>query len=79
MENYVRNGMREARANGQAYEAEASERLRAISYDLTGLARTALPRRGVKTLPGRAPTDGGCSTEILSAGWEDGLDHGRNL
>lgn len=35
------NGLREARANGQAYDAAARAELRAISEELTGLAATA--------------------------------------
>jgi hypothetical protein len=32
------NGLREARAHGQAYDAEARRRLRRLSLELTGLA-----------------------------------------
>jgi hypothetical protein len=32
------DGLREARANGQAYDLRARERLRAISLELTGLS-----------------------------------------
>ncbi len=35
------NGLREARADGQAYDAEARELLRAISLEITGLAAKA--------------------------------------
>jgi NAD(P)-dependent dehydrogenase (short-subunit alcohol dehydrogenase family) len=35
------NGLREARADGQAYDAEARELLRAISLEMTGLAAKA--------------------------------------
>ena len=35
------NGLREARADGQAYDAKARERLRAVSLELTGLSSTA--------------------------------------
>jgi hypothetical protein len=38
------NGLREARANAQAYDAAARQRLRTISMELTGLAEK--PRRG---------------------------------
>ena len=34
------NGLKEARANEQAYDAEARHRLRALSLDLTGLSST---------------------------------------
>ena len=35
------NGLREARADGQAYDARARERLKALSLELTGLAAAA--------------------------------------
>ena len=35
------NGLREARADGQAYDAKARQRLKAISLELTGLSSTA--------------------------------------
>jgi hypothetical protein len=37
------NGMRESRADSQAYDEEARRRLRALSFDLAGLAD---PQRG---------------------------------
>lgn len=37
------NGLAPARANPQAYDADARARLRALSYDLTGLAPPARP------------------------------------
>ena len=46
------NGMREARANAQAYDAEARERLRAISYELSGLARDGASAKGREDSPG---------------------------
>ena len=46
------NGMREARANIQAYEAEARERLRAISYELTGLVGDGASTKGSGDSPG---------------------------
>jgi NAD(P)-dependent dehydrogenase (short-subunit alcohol dehydrogenase family) len=47
------NGLREARADGQAYDATARQRLRAISLELTGLSSTATLFRG------EAPAKGG--------------------
>jgi NAD(P)-dependent dehydrogenase (short-subunit alcohol dehydrogenase family) len=38
------NGLQEARANEQAYDAKARERLRAISLELTGLSSAAAPQ-----------------------------------
>jgi NAD(P)-dependent dehydrogenase (short-subunit alcohol dehydrogenase family) len=37
------NGLREARADGQPYDATACQRLKAISLELTGLSSTATP------------------------------------
>jgi hypothetical protein len=55
--------MREARANAQAYEAEARERLRAISYELTGLVGDGASTKGSGDSPGDVTThphtDGG--------------------
>ena len=40
------NGLREARADGQAYDAKARQRLREISLELTGLSSTATVSAG---------------------------------
>jgi NAD(P)-dependent dehydrogenase (short-subunit alcohol dehydrogenase family) len=40
------NGLREARANAQAYDAKARQRLQAISLELTGLSSTATVSAG---------------------------------
>ena len=40
------NGLHEARANRQAYDAEARQRLRAISLELTGLSSEATVSAG---------------------------------
>ena len=60
------DGLREARAQAQAYDPDARARLRALSFALTGLSRSGAALRS-QSLWGAAHHDGGASPSILDS------------
>src|SRR5229473_3100285 len=63
------NGMQQAQANPQAYDAGARQRLRALSLELTGLSAALRNRRGSARWPGhRVPRSGRAPPAPAAAG-----------